>query len=93
MFTKGVGDVIAELGRLRLRDTNLIPPDRCQPGTGAEVERRKCMCRWVLANVHSSQIELAQSIRSLNWKIYARYDIREAITKLVQQLRSNRISV
>jgi len=45
MFTESVGQVIAELRRLRLCDPGLVPPNRSQPGTGAEVECRKCVCR------------------------------------------------
>jgi hypothetical protein len=84
MFAEGVGHVIAELCRLRLPDTGPAPPNRSQPGTGTEVECRKRVRRRMLANVHSSQVELAQSIRPLNWKIYARCDVCEGVTDLVQ---------
>src|SRR5260370_5247426 len=93
MLAESVGHVIAELCRLRLCDTGLVPPNRSQPGTGAEVKCRKCVRRWVLADVHSGQIELTQRVRSLNRKIYARCDICEAVAKLVQQPWSNRIGV
>src|SRR5438067_8204955 len=93
MFTESVDHVIAELCRLRLRDSRLVPPNRSQPGTGAEVECRKRVGQRVLANLHSRQVKLTQRVRSLNREIDARCDIREAIPKLVQQPWGNRISV
>src|ERR1700730_17116508 len=60
MFAEGEGHIVAELGRLRLRDARLVSANRCKAGTSAEVERRKCTGRRMLADVHAGKVKLIQ---------------------------------
>ncbi len=93
VLAQRIRHVIAELHRLRLRNTRLVPADRREPRTGAEVERRKRIGRRMLADIHSLQIELLQSARARDRETDARRHIRKAEPELVQQLRRNRVRV
>src|ERR1700678_2563619 len=93
MLAASVGEVVAELGGLRLRDARFVPAYGRQAGTGTEVEGRKGMCRRVLTDIHPSKVKLCQRGRSLNRKVDAGGDVGKAIAKLVQESGGDGVSV
>src|SRR6202012_594556 len=93
MFTKSIGEVIAELSCLRLGNTGLIPTDRFEACPGAEVEGWEGVSCGMLASVHARQVQIAQSGRSLNRKVDAGDDVGETVAKLIEDLRRDGIGV
>ena len=62
MLAESVGQVVAELGGLRLRDAGFVPADGRKSGARAEVEGRKRMRGRMLADVHASKVKLRQRV-------------------------------
>ena len=93
MLAASVGEVVAELGCLRLRNTSFVPAYGRQSGAGAEVEGRKGMCCGMLTNVHASKVKLRQRGRSLNRKVNGGGDVGKTIAKFVQERGSDGVGM
>src|ERR1700734_3284511 len=89
MLAASVGDVVAELGCLRLRHSSFVPAYGRQSGAGAEVKGGKGMCCRMLSDIHPGKVKLCQRGRSLNGKVDAGGDVGKAIAKLVQECGSD----
>src|ERR1700721_895505 len=87
--TPGIRDVVCELQGLRLSYSRLVPSDWSEASSRAEIEGRKGMRRWMLADIDAIQVQVLQCCSALNRKIDLSEHIREAESQFIQQPRRN----
>src|SRR5271156_1458763 len=93
MLAAREGQIVRELGGLRLSDAGLVTANRGEPGAGVEVERGECVRERMLANVHALEPKLLQCTCAFDGEVDAGGHIGEAITEFVQHVPANGVGV
>src|SRR5271156_90824 len=93
MLAAREGQIVRELGGLRLSNAGLVTANRGEPGAGVEIESGECVREWMLADVHVLEPKLLQRTCAFDGEVDAGCDIGEAITEFVQHVLANGVGV